>query len=347
MNDDMTGQDFLDTLGSDGRSIPLFLRDMTLGMDVLGIRTTDVFGEGFDPNLSAESIVAFQRFTGQDAVIGCTHSATFIIEQFGGKMRVPEYGVPLPIVHPFATVIDFSDLDTEPKGKMVSAIESYSKVRQKLPSVSVVGNVTGPLTKAGVLAGMERLSMLMLSDMDVLTDMLDVCLDNTERIIERLCDDGSIDAGIIAAATDNPDLFGVDAYRDVSVPWTRKITDMFRTVGLPSIYHPHGTFAKGSLDILDLTFDVGYDGFHYPENNDLHIISKRMGKRYCILGGTDIVPYLTDFNESALRSETMRHLQAFEGDRFVFMASCSLHRGTDLDSVRYMVDLVRSHTAVR
>ena len=53
----MTRDTFMDALeggGSDG--VPMFIRDMTLGMDVTDVDTTDVFGKTFDPELSAECI---------------------------------------------------------------------------------------------------------------------------------------------------------------------------------------------------------------------------------------------------------------------------------------------------
>ena len=339
----MSGKDFLDAFDNGSDTVPTFLRDMTLGMDVLGVRTTDVFSDDFNARLSADSVIAFQRFTGQDAVIGCTHSAAFIIEQFGGTMKYPEYGIPVPLTHPLDGITDHSPYDIEPKGKLLSAIGSYSLVKEDIPDVAVVGNVTGPFTKAGVLAGMEYLSMLIVSENDVLYSLLDLCMDSTECIIEMLASDGSIDAGLVAAATDNPDLFGLDAYKDISIPYTKRISDTFHRYGLPVIYHPHGTFANGDVDILDCTLGSGYDGFHFPENNDISMISESLGKRTCILGGTDIVPTLHSNDSGRIVSETEHILDVFRDDRFVFMASCSLHRGISLDSIKVMMDTVRSH----
>ncbi|MBR1973058.1 MAG: hypothetical protein IKA33_00045 [Candidatus Methanomethylophilaceae archaeon] len=338
----MSGKDFLDAFDQGTDRIPTFLRDMTLGMDIIGCRTTDIFGPSFDAELSPKSIVAFQRFTGQDAVIGCTHSAAFIIEQFGGTMRYPEYGIPVPVTHPLDGMTDFSGCDVTPKGKLVSAIESYGLVRSSLPDIAIVGNVTGPFTKAGVLTGMEYLSMLTISEGDVLDHLLDMCLEKTRLIIEGLCKDTYIDAGLIAAATDNPDLFGLEAYRDVSIPYTKRISDILHEYGLPVIYHPHGTFAYGDTNILDITLDAGYDGFHYPENNDLSMIHDSLKDRTCILGGTDIVPTLLNGDDDMIRKETVEHLDTFNDCRYVFMASCSLHRGLGLDSIRTMMDTVRS-----
>ena len=199
----MTRDTFMDALegrGSDG--VPMFIRDMTLGMDVTDVDTTDIFGKTFDPKLSAECITAFQRMTGQDAVIGCTHCAAFLIEQFGGTMKYPKRGIPIPLNHPLNGMTDFSGLDTEPKGKMLSALQSYRLVHEKLPDTAVVLNVTGPLTKAGVIAGIEYISMLMESDRDVLDGLLALCFDSLSAVVERASGDGSCDAGIMASATE-------------------------------------------------------------------------------------------------------------------------------------------------
>ena len=261
--------EFLEALnGGIPERVPMFLRNMTLGMDVLNVRTTDVFSQGFNAELSSDCIAAFQRMTGQDAVIGCTHSAAFIIEQFGGEMKYPEYGIPVPKSHPLMDRREFSGCDTEPKGKMLSLLESYRQVREKLPDTAVVLNVTGPFTKSGSLVGMEQLSMLIELDRDVLDELLALGFELHSRVIEEAASDGSCDAGILAAATDNPDLFGESVFREVCVPWMRRSADLFHKFGLPVIGHPHGTFASEDSDLSDAILAMGCDGFHYPENND-------------------------------------------------------------------------------
>ena len=338
----MTRDTFMDALegrGSDG--VPMFIRDMTLGMDVTDVDTTDVFGKTFDPELSAECITAFQRMTGQDAVIGCTHCAAFLIEQFGGTMKYPQRGIPVPLGHPLDGMTDFSGLDTEPKGKMLAALESYRLVHEKLPDTAVVLNVTGPLTKAGVIAGIEYISMLMESDRDVLDRLLALCFDSLSAVVERASGDGSCDAGIMASATDNPDLFGAEAFRDIVVPHVKRYTDAFHRKGLPVIFHPHGTFVSDSVDLSSDILSAGCDGFHFPEGNDPGSLRDRFGGRICLLGGTDIVPTLMNGPERRIVSETEGFLRAFSGCDYVFMPSCSLHRGIPLENVRCMCETVR------
>lgn len=342
--DKMTEGTFLQALsGSVPDRIPVFIRDMTLGMDVLGIRTTDVYGERFDPKRSAECICAFQRFTGQDAVIGCTHSAAFLIDQFGGRMKYPEAGIPIPICHPLEGIKDFSGYDAEPKGMMLSALESYSIVRRKLPETSVVLNVTGPLTKAGVIAGVEYISMLIESDRDVLNDLLALCMDNLRCVVETASKDASCDAGILASATDNPDMFGIDAFRNFSLVWTKRYADVFHRHSLPVIFHPHGTFVSEDLDLSKDVLSSGCDGFHFPEGNDMQTLRQRLGGRICLLGGTDIIPTLFNGPADSIGKETQDYLSTFSGCSYVFMPSCSLHRGIPLENIGAMCDAIRAY----
>ena len=74
-------------------------------------------------------------------------------------------------------------------------------------------------------------------------------------------------------------------------------------------------------NILDITLDAGYDGFHYPENNDLSMIHDSLKDRTCILGGTDIVSTLLNGDEDMIKKETVEHLETFNDCRYVFMVS--------------------------
>ena len=331
--------DFLDAVTGGTGHVPVFLRDMTLGMDVTGVRTTDVIDrDRFDPEMSARCICSFAELTGQDAVIGCCHSPAFIIEQFGGEMKYPEYGIPVPLTHPLENVTDLTGADPVPTGKAVSALESYSLVRQRTGDRAVVANVTGPLTKAGVVAGIEWISMLMESDIDVLESLLALCMENTECVVETMDCDASIDAGLLASATDNPDLFGRGRFAGISVPWTREFCRIFLKRGYPVIWHPHGRMFTETDDMADLVIETGCSCFHYAEENDLDSIRRTVDVP--VMGGTDIVPTLMGSDRGRIVSETEHHLSTFRDASYIFSASCSLHRGVPLDNVKLMTDTV-------
>ena len=329
----------LETGSSD--KLPFFLRDFSLGMDVLGYRTDEIFTPRLDPVMSARSICAFQMFTGQDAVIGCTHSPAFIIEQFGGLMRYPSDKIPVPVSRPLNGITDFSSFDMIFGEQMESAFQSYNIVKDDMSGIAdVVGNITGPLTKASVLAGAETISMMMESDADVLHDMLRFCTEFTYRIIDRLVDDGTVDSFLIAAATDNPDLFGFENYGRFSSPYVKDICRRIKDSGYTVVYHPHGVFVSPEHDHSDSLLSMDIDGYHFGENNDPMLLSKAFGNKTCLLGGTDIVPTLLS-DENKVIEETERYVDVLSDNRYIFMASCSLSRGVPLNNVKAMCDTVK------
>ncbi|MCQ2056020.1 MAG: hypothetical protein MJY64_00895 [archaeon] len=332
---------YLDALNGIYDGTPYFLRDFTLGMDVINVKTTDVFTDSFNPYLSSNCICAFQRFTGQDAVIGCTHSPAFIIEQFGGEMQYPEYKVPIPVSHPFSKITDFKNIEVQFKGKILNAFKSYSLVKEKMKGTAdVVGNITGPLTKASVLASLERVSMLMESDESVLKDLLDFCNEFTEIVIEKLSN--NVDSFIIAAAVDNPDIFGFNNYEKFSSKRVSSACQFIKNNGLPVVYHPHGVFISKNIDRSKSIMNMSIDGFHFAEGNDISMIADKFKGRMCVLGGIDIIPKLYADARSVI-SETNRYLNIFRNNNYVFMASCSLHRGVPLENINIMCKTLKNY----
>lgn len=326
--------------------IPVFLRDLTLALDVTNAKTTEVFTRTYDPELSADSIIAFQRYTGQDAVVGCIQSAAFNVESFGGTMKYPEYGIPVPLTHPFEGMNDVpEDLDIRLSDKMLGAVRSYSLVRIGLPDQAVVANVEGPLTKTGTLTGLDYLAILLIEEKDLAEKFISVSMEHTDLFLERLHADASMDSVFLAAATDNPDLFGPEIYIDFSLKHSKEMTDHSHSLGYPVIFHPHGDFSvEEHKDIFDMTVEMGIDGFQFAEQNQPSLITSRIDGRCAVLGGTNVVPTLLYGSDEEITSETEYYVDACDPGSHIFMPSCSLHRGTDLRRVSLMVQTVRGHS---
>ncbi|MCL2786124.1 MAG: uroporphyrinogen decarboxylase family protein [Methanomassiliicoccaceae archaeon] len=324
--------------------IPMFLRDLTLGLDVINVRTTDVYTKEYDHKLSASAVKAFREFCGQDAVVGCIHTMAFNIEAFGGTVRYPEYGIPIPVKHPFENIAEIPDIPLEPAGKALGALRSYSAVREMMPDVAIVANVEGPLTKAGTITGMDTMIMHMESEKDLLDDIITLCADHSLSFLEKLDAAGSMDCVFLASATDNPDMFGCDIYREFSIKHLRRMTDIIHKMGYPVIFHPHGVFTyPEAKDTFRETIMTGIDGFQFAEENDPFEIASMISKRCSILGGTDVVPTLLNGPRETIENETIRYLNACKNENHVFMCSCSLHRATPLNNIKIMSDAVHRY----
>ncbi len=315
---------------------PIFLRDFTLGLDNLGCRTTDLFFGRYDAELASRSVTSFGRLTGQDAIVGCIHSPAFLVEQFGGRIKVPDYGVPMVSTHPLISPSALDRADTAPKGEALDAIESYHICHSKCDDLAIVGNVTGPLTKASVLMGMDVLSMALNDDIGFVKDVIEVGMEFTNGSLEMMGDD--IDAVFLASASDNPSLFGEDVISRVSVPFVERMVDFAHGMGKPVIYHPHGDHCSSGL--MDQLLSTGIDGFQFAEQNDPSRICELIGDRCVVMGGTDIVPTLYSGTEEEIRSETQRYLDVCSSSRYIFSCSCSLQRGIPIDNVLCMCGCV-------
>ena len=341
----MASEEFLSVLkcGTSDR-VPIFLRDLTLAMDAVNIRTTEVFTEQYDSELSANAVVSFQKMTGQDAVVGCIQSAAFNVESFGGVMKYPEYGIPVPLTHPLQGVTELPEVP-EISGRTAGAVRSYSIVREKLPNVAVVGNVEGPFTKTGVLIGMDDLALMMISERDHVKEVIELTTEHTMRFIEELDSVSSIDCVFLASASDNPDLFGCEVYQNMIVPNVKDLTSRIHKTGYPVIFHPHGVFMRDCMhDPFEDTIRTGIDGLQFSEGNDPERITSMINGRCSVLGGTDIVPTLISGTDEDIKERTEYYIRGCSSGSHIFMPSCSLHRGTSIRRVMKMIDAVRSHT---
>ena len=300
--------------------LPLFLRDFTLGLDVLKCMSTDLFGERYDSELASRSVLSFAKMTGQDAVIGCVHSPAFIVEQFGGVMRYTDWGVPTPLEHPFSSPSKLDSADTALKGKALDAVEAYHITAKAGTDLAILGNITGPLTKASVLMDMNVLSLALHDDMDFVRDVIRIGTESTKSYLEMIRDD--IDAVFLASASDNPSLFGNDIVNTVTVPFLKDMVDFIHSMGKYAIYHPHGDYTDRA--VMDPAIATGIDCFQFAENNDPRKIKEIIGDRRIVMGGTDIIPTLYSGTPEEIRSETKRYLDIFRGSRYIFSCSPSL-----------------------
>jgi len=321
---------------------PVFLRDLTLGLDASGIRTTDVFSEQYNAKASADSVLALQRMTGHDAVVGCIH--TYSLEAFGGITKYPEFGIPYLSAPPFADIGRMekyapSDVNDELLDGMY---RSYMIVKERAPDLAVVMNVGGPVNTAGNLRGVEQFLMDTYTERELADDVMEFSYGVMETIIDKLHEVS--DAVFLAAASDNPDMFGPEGFERFSLPYVKRNVEHSHSLGLPAIFHPHGVFSTDDRkDILRMSIDTGIDGFQFAEGNEPEGILEGTKGRCSVLGGVDAFTTLLLGPEKRIIRDTDRFMDALSDEDYIFMCSCSLNRGLSIENIRTMVNAVRNH----
>src|SRR4030042_6653978 len=153
----MTSRERMDAAlrGEKPDRVPIFLRDLTLGLDVCDYTTPEVCAgpDGYDAEKSARCVVETQRLLGHDCVVGGIHDLGLDVERFGGRVEFPERGIPFVARPAFASadgIPDLSDLAAAPSGRLPGLARSYQLVREQLGSHrALAAHVEGPVPKAG------------------------------------------------------------------------------------------------------------------------------------------------------------------------------------------------------
>jgi uroporphyrinogen-III decarboxylase len=325
--------------------VPVFLRDLTLGLDESGLRTREVCAPPYDPVKSARSVLALHRRLGQDAVVGCIHYVGLDALALGGELKFPDRGIPSVVRHPLENDgwmdrIEVRGMQEEPYS---SVLRSYELVSEAIgDDAEVVCNVEGPMTKAALLRGMERYAIDIHTDPDMARDVTDLSNEISLAFVEEAADRGA-GTCFIAASTDNPTIFGREAFLRYSLPGVKAMTDLARKEGMRVIYHPHGTFHEDA-DLVSLCFGTGVQGIQFAEGNDFRALKGMCHGKGSLLGGLDIIPTLLLGPEERIESETKAFLDVCKpGGGYVFMCSCSLHRGMPIRHVEVMMNVCHQH----
>lgn len=326
---------------------PVFLRDLTLGLDVCGYTTPEVCAGGYHPGKSARCIIETQRLLGHDCVVGGIHDLGLDVERFGGRVEFPERGIPSVAQPAFASageMLDPGALAAAPPGRLPGLARSYQLVREQLGNrVAIAANVEGPVTKAGLLRGLDALLVDMVRDPPAARAAVDLAVALCCEHV-RLLRDAGADFVFIAAASDGPAVIRSAHYLEHTIPGLAQIVREAAAGEAPVVFHPHGPFTDSRFHhLVDAALETGIVGLQFGERNDLGLAQRRWGDQVCVLGGVDIAEVLLPGPPARIR-ETTRSLIAAAGANggFVLMPSCSVHRGFPLAHLHAMIGAARA-----
>ena len=336
--------------GQQPDTVPVFLRDLTLGMDITGYSTPEVCAGGpnggYDAEKSAQSVVACWERFGHDCVVGSIQDLAMDVEALGGTSAFPERGIPRVATAPFADkeMLEGARVpQMQSDGRLPGVFASYGLVKERIGSeVAIAANVEGPVTKAGALRGMERLMLDLVDDPQFARRLVSFAAEISVSHIHALAEAGA-DFIFVAAAADGPAVIGPEIYRGYTIPNLRRLVEAAQAGGIPLVFHPHGPFTDQRFwPLVDAAVEVGIDGFQFGENCDLGVAKRRWGKEIAILGGVDMPTVLFPGPPEAIRQATAACIEQAAGDGgYVLMPSCSLHRGAPVDHIQVMMVAAR------
>jgi len=319
-----------------------FMFDLSLGMDVLGIPTTDVFGKNcFNGKESAASIAALHKRLGHDIAVGSYRTIDNSI--FGGEITVPEYGSPYVSKKPFSIHSELYEVQPEALcGKMEDVKTSYTELRRSAPDLGIMKMMMTPFSMATTMRGLEPFLVDLYTDVAFVDDLISFETEVSKIVVEEMIDLDT-DATILVAPYDDVDILGPDLMKKTVFPGMRNSVKAVRGDGLPVMLHHHGTFvSEGGRTALRDILSLKPDCFYYGEENDHSIMSEETVNKCSVAGGVDTFTTLYLGPNERVEADTKYVLNQMKNENFIFTCSCSVDRGLPLDRMKIMMDTVHS-----
>jgi len=320
--------------------MPVFLYDLSLGIDVLNVPSADIFkGCGLDGIKAGKAILALQKELKHDAAAGCYRAIDQSV--FGGSIECKEHGIPVLVKKPFEDPFRLYGVAPEDmEGRMDETVRSYQTVRSG-SDIGMTLNMVSPFSAAASMRGLETFLMDLCIEKEYVGDMLQFENDLFYVMFDEL-KDVDADALLLAAPYDNVDMIDADMM-DSALRSLRIVSKASHAEGIPLMLHPHGSFTsehgKGSLEELLL---LPVDCLYYGESND-HSKMRKMVKRRCVLaGGIDTFTTIYLGPDERVRNDVNDVMSSVKDENFIFTCSCSVDRGLSLERMKIMMDAVRT-----
>ena len=336
----MYKDDFLSfTKGQGHGNVPVYLFDVTLGMEVAGIDTDVIYNDGFNGELSAKSLIALQKYLDYDAVNGST--SWFDNRVFGNDIVFPKKGIPYHNRYCLSDPENLYTLDHSmiPNGLLDELALSHRLVSERTDA-ALVTHVPSPLGAAVGLRGLEHLLFDMLRNPDYVRDLLNFCLGTIKIVTERVFRDVSPDMGLISGANDNVGLIGPDGVWEHSIPFAERTIAVLKKGCSKVCFHPHGELHLYP-DILKGYERIGTDVLYYGDSCEpleIHEVIPKMP----LMGGIDTFTTIMLGDEDRVKKDACEYVRMMDGIDYCFSCSCSVDRGLPLENIKTMVDTVRA-----
>ena len=326
----------------DAERTPVFLFDLSLGMDAMNIPTTDIYGSGYNGELAAKCILALQKQLGHDIVAGSYQSMD--IRAFGGEMEYPERGIPHAKKFPFADPMKMYRYEgTEIEDHLQGSSDSFSYIRSSKPDLGLMMNIPAPFSMSVMLRGLEALLMDLVLEPRYSEELIAFGKAVMHTSIEKISDSVDLDAVLMTGSSDNLDLIGQDALRRFSYPGLRDSVKFIHSRNLPIMFHPHGGFTSDadSEKVLDEMIGMGMECFYYGEAIDSVKMKEHAEGKCSLCGGPDTFTTIYLGPDERVKKDVSEYMRIHDRN-YIFATSCSVDRGLSMNRMKMMVDAVRS-----
>ncbi|NLI62974.1 MAG: hypothetical protein GX362_06240 [Methanosarcinaceae archaeon] len=265
-------------------------------LNFIGKKEKDVsFSEWINnPDIFVKSQVkGCDRFN-YDFVMGLGYS--ILPGALGCAENEPYWGIPSAVKTPIIKVddwkkIDFPDMkDDFVKGKTTGKIQIQLEILRNISNVFekrgsdapfITGFITGPLTLAGFLLGVDKLMLSMIDSPDETKELINFCTDVTIEYMKKQFDAGA-DHIFTPDPTASGDLISAKFYKEFAYPAAQKQSRAVSNYKDKYAHHYH--ICGNTSDRWDLLESIGSSFISLDSVIDLKKAKDKIGKTKAIAG---------------------------------------------------------------
>ena len=192
---------------------------------------------------------------------------------FGDDFRLPQVRKP-----PFSRPGEFKIPDNlSTRGRIPLVRKSVELLQKKYGRhVAVITSIVGPFTLAGMVFGLERLLIWMVTEHQTYQQCLDATTDFALRYC-RIQEDMGTDVIQIGEASCSGDLISVEDYRKNILQYHRKLCS---TISVPSVIHICGNISRH----FEFIPETNATGISFDDGNDMAVAVKYCKGKVALLG---------------------------------------------------------------
>jgi len=283
-----------------------------------------------DPRVQFDAQIAWhERF--HTPFLQTSMDPTIEAEIFGAQVRYDEGELPTiseRLIHNRSELSALIDPKVGHKRTTVplSAVQWF---KEKYPgsTLIVLGSMTGPLTLACQLYGVQETLALVSIDPGLLKELLEI----SNRFLQRYAwAFREIGADGIILSEPAAGLIPPDSVVEYSSKYVRRIVDFIQNEMFAVVYHN----CRANIDHLQPILETGAAVYHFGTPMDLSAVLDTVGDEVIVSGNIDQVGVMLNSDPETVAGQTKILLEATAGRcNFVISASCQLFPGTPLANI--------------
>lgn len=287
-------------------------------------KSTDVFSEGLANIFGALDT---------DIVFAGSGLNSFPAEAIGGQLEFRGEQAPLltfPLIQKAEDASYFAQIDIGNSLHSLALIEMIAGLRERLPDRYICATSWGPFTWAMILCDWNLLQDKVVTDRRFVQEVCDLGVRLSFALYEPLIKRGLIDG--ISIPDGAVTLISNDLYREVVLPYEKKLFDLVKQRGAGCFLHQCGNISQQ----FPLYPETGADCISVDAGVSINDVYNLYHDRLVTAGNVDVINTIFGGAQERLCSVVAESVVSISDPlyRYILMPSCDLPRDTPIEKVK-------------